>query len=139
MATNKNIKIDNATMTVSADWMKLNPEEKALVKEFQELGYKFEQKQASKRAGEKRSRGYYENNLVEADRKIFALFADEKGRGNYAKAVSFASTVIKLGKAFDAAAGEKKAELEKAIDTYRELIVVDHVAAKLFAAQALAA
>ena len=136
--TKKNYTIDNNEMTIKADWKKLNPTEKALVKEFIELGYTFQNKNS--RDGSKRSATYYENNLIEMDRVIFDDLRNAKGangkakKGAYSVASSFASTIIKLGKYVDV-----HPDQESILDEYRNLIMRDAVAAKLFAKNVLAA
>lgn len=128
----RNYKVDNAEMTITADWTKLNAVDKATVKEFIDLGYKFQNKNS--RNGSKRTVEYYENNLYEADRMIFDELRNEKGKngktkkGAYSKASSFASTIIKLGKYVD-----ENPEEEGVIDEYRNLIIEDYVKAKVFA------
>lgn len=128
MAAKKNFVINNSEMTIVADLEKLTAEEMKTVRTYVEFGYTFLHKEAKKRSGAKRNRSYYENNLIEVDRKIFADQADKKGRGEYAKAVKFASTVIKLGKLFD-----EGSIGDDVIEEYRVAFVEDAKKAELFA------
>ena len=130
--TKKAYTINNDEMTIKADWTKLSTADKKEVKEFIELGYKFQNKNS--RDGSKRKATYYENNLIEMDKAIFETLRSEKNadgktkKGAYSKASSFASTIIKLGKYVD-----KHPEKEEILDQYRELVLDDVVRARIFA------
>lgn len=126
MATKKHYTIDNDTRTITGNIFKMTEKEKQDIALLREMGYTFEQK-VNKRKGDSHKRSHYENNLIEIDRTIFNELIAKGGSGSYAKATSFASHIIKLGKYTDEHPEEKEA-----LNTFRELAQKDFVEAKLF-------
>lgn len=123
------IAIDEEKRTVTANTDKLNPQEKEKLLFLKQMGYKFVEKQ-QKRSGERRTRAYWMNRLNNEDKEIFNLLAER----SYSRAVSFAASIIKLGKLAD-----KGASVTSAMDEYRNKVMDDFVDAKIFFQNAIAA